>query len=262
MEKDTQPDVVSSVLKVFGIVDALSEQKEIGVTDLAQRLMMSKSTIYRFLQTMKGLGIVAQEGETDKYRLTLKLFELSARALEYVDLIELANKEMEEISKQTGETLHLGTLDGNEIVYLHKIDSTYNLRMYSRVGRRNPSYSTAIGKVLLSAHTDDEVETLLKEVEFIPHTANTLKNIEELKQELALVREQHYAEDKEEQEVGLHCVAAPIYDRFGHCIAAISISLPLVRFEKENLAHLVEMLHQAGRNVSKQLGYQHYPVAE
>ncbi|MFU2047436.1 DNA-binding transcriptional regulator KdgR [Avibacterium gallinarum] len=262
MEKDTQPDVVSSVLKVFGIVDALSEQKEIGVTELAQRVMMSKSTIYRFLQTMKTLGIVAQEGETDKYRLTLKLFEISARALEYVDLIDLANKEMEAISKQTGETLHLGALDGSEIIYLHKIDSTYSLRMYSRVGRRNPSYSTAIGKVLLSALSDEEVENLLKEVEFVQHTENTLKNIDELKQELALIRQQHYAEDKEEQEVGLHCVAAPIYDRLGHIVAAISVSLPLVRFEKENLAHLVEMLHQAGRNVSKQLGYQHYPVAE
>ncbi|MCW9716205.1 DNA-binding transcriptional regulator KdgR [Avibacterium sp. 21-594] len=262
MEKDTQPDVVSSVLKVFGIVDALSEQKEIGVTDLAQRLMMSKSTIYRFLQTMKGLGIVSQEGETDKYRLTLKLFELSARALEYVDLIDLANKEMEVISKQTGETLHLGALDGNEIVYLHKIDSTYNLRMYSRVGRRNPSYSTAIGKVLLSALPETEVETLLKNVEFVPHTTHTLKNIDELKQELVGVRQKYYAEDNEEQELGLRCVAAPIYDRFGHTIAAISISIPVVRFEQENFTQLVELLHQAGRNVSKQLGYQHYPVAE
>lgn len=260
MEKDTQPDVVSSVLKVFGIVDALSEQKEIGITELAQRLMMSKSTIYRFLQTMKSLGIVAQEGESDKYRLTLKLFEISAKALEYVDLIELANKEMEVIAKETGETLHLGALDGSEIIYLHKIDSTYRLRMHSRIGRRNPCYSTAIGKVLLSALSDTEVETLLKEVEFVQHTVNTLKNIEELKQELAIVREQHYAEDREEQEVGLHCVAAPIYDRLGHTIAAISVSLPLVRFEQENLSRLVELLHQAGRNVSNQLGYHDYPV--
>lgn len=260
MEKDTQPDVVSSVLKVFGIVEALSEQKEIGVTELAQRLMMSKSTIYRFLQTMKGLGIVDQEGETDKYRLTLKLFELSARALEYVDLIDLANREMEAISKETGETLHLGTLDGNEIVYLHKIDSTYNLRMYSRVGRRNPSYSTAIGKVLLSTLSDEKVEELLKNVEFIPHTSNTLKNVNELVQELSAVRQQYYAEDKEEQEVGLRCIAAPIYDRFGCTIAAISISIPSVRFEQERFPHLVALLHRAAKNVSQKLGYDAYPI--
>ena len=122
-EKDTQPESVSSVLKVFGILDALATQKEIGITDLAQRLMMSKSTTYRFLQTMKTLGFVSQEGESDKYGLTLKLFELGAKSLEYVDLISLADKEMRYISEQTNEALHLGMLDGTEIVYLHKIDS-------------------------------------------------------------------------------------------------------------------------------------------
>lgn len=82
---DKQPDSVSSVLKVFGILQALGEEREIGITELSQRVMMSKSTVYRFLQTMKSLGYVAQEGESEKYSLTLKLFEL-ARALQNVDL--------------------------------------------------------------------------------------------------------------------------------------------------------------------------------
>lgn len=81
---DKQPDSVSSVLKVFGILQALGEEREIGITELSQRVMMSKSTVYRFLQTMKSLGYVAQEGESEKYSLTLKLFEL-ARALQNVD---------------------------------------------------------------------------------------------------------------------------------------------------------------------------------
>lgn len=79
---DKQPDSVSSVLKVFGILQALGEEREIGITELSQRVMMSKSTVYRFLQTMKSLGYVAQEGESEKYSLTLKLFELGARAAE------------------------------------------------------------------------------------------------------------------------------------------------------------------------------------
>ena len=79
---DKQPDSVSSVLKVFGILQALGEEREIGITELSQRVMMSKSTVYRFLQTMKSLGYVAQEGESEKYSLTLKLFERRARAAE------------------------------------------------------------------------------------------------------------------------------------------------------------------------------------
>lgn len=142
-DSDKQPDSVSSVLKVFGILQALGEEREIGITELSQRVMMSKSTVYRFLQTMKSLGYVAQEGESEKYSLTLKLFELGARALQNVDLIRSADIQMRELSRLTKETIHLGALDEDSIVYIHKIDSMYNLRMYSRIGRRNPLYSTA-----------------------------------------------------------------------------------------------------------------------
>ena len=154
---DNSPESVSSVLKVFGILQALGEQKEIGVTELSQRIMMSKSTVYRFLQTMKTLGYVSQEGETDKYALSLKLFELGAKALEHQDLVQIADEQMYRLGKQTKETLHLGMLDEDSIVYLHKIDSEYNLRMYSRIGRRRPLYSTALGKVMMAWLPEEEV---------------------------------------------------------------------------------------------------------
>ncbi len=115
---DKQPDSVSSVLKVFGILQALGEEREIGITELSQRVMMSKSTVYRFLQTMKSLGYVAQEGESEKYSLTLKLFELGARALQNVDLVRSADIQMRELSRLTKETIHLGALDEDSIVYI------------------------------------------------------------------------------------------------------------------------------------------------
>ncbi|CAM2969513.1 DNA-binding transcriptional regulator KdgR [Vibrio rarus] len=260
MEKSTQPEAVSSVLKVFNILQALSEQKEIGVSELSQRLMMSKATTYRFLQTMKMLGYISQEGETDKYALTLKLFELGAKALEYVDLIDIADKEMREISNLTNETVHLGALDESAIIYLHKIDSSYNLRMHSRVGRRNPLYSTAIGKVLLSGKTHAEAMETLQPVEFIQHTDKTHRNAQQLMAEVHTVACQHYGEDNEEQEPGLRCIAAPIYDRFGHIIASVSVSFPTIRFDIERKPAYVKMLQDAGRNISEKLGYHDYPV--
>ena len=193
MKTAKQPESVSSVMKVFGILQALGEQKEVGVTELSQRLMMSKSTTYRFLQTMKMLGYVSQEGEADKYALTLKLFEIGAKSLEYVDLISLANKEMVYLSEQTNETIHLGALDVDQIIYTHKIDSSYALRMHSRVGRRNPLYSTAIGKVLLAERGEAFVRDCLKNVEFVRHTNNTLENVDQLLLELQQVQKQGYA---------------------------------------------------------------------
>ncbi len=259
MDKPTQPESVSSVLKVFSILQALGEQKNIGVSELSQRLMMSKATTYRFLQTMKTLGYVAQEEEADRYALTLKLFELGAKSLEYVDLIGLADKEMRFISEQTNEALHLGALDDDSIIYIHKIDSNYSLRMQSRIGRRNPLYSTAIGKVLLAEREQAFIRDTLSRVTFIKHTEKTLENTDQLIAELTLVKEQHYAQDNQEQEPGLRCIAAPIYDRFGTVIAGISISLPTIRFDESRLSYYVGLLHQAGKNVSSQLGFQAYP---
>lgn len=260
MDKATQPEAVSSVLKVFSILQALGEQKEIGVSQLSQHLMMSKATTYRFLQTMKSLGYVSQQGEADKYSLTLKLFELGAKSLEYVDLVSLAEKEMRSLSEQTNETIHLGMLDQGAIIYVHKIDSSYSLRMHSRIGRRNPLHTTAIGKVLLAEHDEAFIRKEFEDVKFIKSTDKTIENVEQLLVELSIVKAQHYGEDNEEQEPGLRCIAAPVYDRFGNVIAGISISFPTIRFDEQKMHYYVTLLQNAGKNISEQLGFTNYPV--
>ncbi|MFA0195142.1 DNA-binding transcriptional regulator KdgR [Vibrio artabrorum] len=260
MEKSTQPEAVSSVLKVFNILESLGKQKEIGVSDLSQRLMMSKATTYRFLQTMKMLGYVSQQGEADRYSLTLKMFELGSKSLEWVDMITIAEKEMRVISEETNETIHLGALDHGSIIYIHKIDSSFALRMHSRVGRRNPLHTTAIGKVLLAERDEEYVRAQLADTEFVKSTKNTIESVDQLMDELKIVKQQHFGEDNEEQEPGLRCIATPVYDRFGTVIAGVSISFPTMRFDEQKKASYVELLHNAGRNISKQLGFNDYPV--
>ena len=257
-ENDKQPDAVSSVMKVFGILQALGEERDHGITELAQRVMMSKSTVYRFLQTMKALGYVTQEGESEKYSLTPKLFELGATALQNVDLIRSADVQMRELSRLTKETIHLGALEEDSIVYIHKIDSLYNLRMYSRIGRRNPLHTTAIGKVLLAWRDRAEVNDILKEVEFKRSTANTIVTREALLEVLDQVKVQGFGEDNEEQEEGLRCIAVPVFDRFGVVIAGLSISFPTIRFSEEAKSDYVAMLHRAARTLSAEMGYHDY----
>ncbi|MCM2680726.1 DNA-binding transcriptional regulator KdgR [Echinimonas agarilytica] len=259
MEKSTQPEAVSSVLKVFNILVALGEQKDIGVTELSQRLMTSKATTYRFLQTMKGLGFVAQEGEDDKYSLTLKLFELGATALDYVDLTTLADEPMRLISEQTHEAVHLGVLDADSIVYVHKYGSSYNLCMQTRIGSRKPVYCTAIGKILMAARSDEEIAEVCRDTRFVKRTERTINSVEEFVADMDTVRQQHYGEDNEEQEPGLRCIAAPIYDRFGNTIAGISISFPMVRFEDGLFQNYIDLLQQAGKTISAKLGFHEYP---
>lgn len=164
----------SSVGRVFAILGAIGERGQIGISELSQRLGMSKTTVHRVIQTLKALGYVTQEVETERYRLTIRLFELGAKALESVDLVREADIEMRRIGAVTREAVHLGAFDEDAIIYIHKIDADYGLRMQSRIGRRNPLHSTAIGKVLLAWMDPADAREVLSHVEFRKSTQKTL----------------------------------------------------------------------------------------
>jgi|TARA_R110001583_G_scaffold61594_1_gene181842 IclR family KDG regulon transcriptional repressor len=254
-ENSLQIEPVSSVMKMFAIITALAEHKSLGITELSQIVMSSKSTVYRFLQTMKMLGFVSQEGDDDRYWLTLKLFEISSKALEYVDLVSLTEPYMASIGEKTKEALHLGIRDGDSIIYIYKVDAQYNLRMQSRIGGRNPLYSTAIGKVLLAEHSESDIRQIFEKVDFIPSTSKTHVSVDSLLEELNEVKNQGYGVDNEEQEEGLRCIAAPIHDRLGNVIAGLSVSFPTLRHSTEKFDQYVSLLQDAAISISQKLGY-------
>ncbi len=165
---------------------------------------------------------------------------------------------MRELSRLTKETIHLGALDEDSIVYIHKIDSMYNLRMYSRIGRRNPLYSTAIGKVLLAWRDLDEVKQILEGVEYKRSTERTITSTEALLPVLDQVREQGYGEDNEEQEEGLRCIAVPVFDCFGVVIAGLSISFRRCVSLKSVYRICRNVAYRSAQNFC-QMGYHDYP---
>ena len=246
---------LSSVARVFAILGAIGDSGQIGISELSQRLSLSKTTVHRVLQTLKALGYVTQEVETERYRLTIRLFELGAKALESVDLVREADIEMRRIGSVTREAVHLGTFDEDAIIYIHKIDADYGLRMQSRIGRRNPLHSTAIGKVLLAWMEPAEAREVLSHIELRKSTAKTLSSAEAVMSILPQVRAQGYGEDIEEQEEGLRCLAVPVFDRFGRVIAGLSVSFPTMRCGADTKLHYVALLKEAGAAVSARLGY-------
>lgn len=257
METNTSQnsELVSGVGRTMAVLEALAESpEESGVSQIAQKLDMSKSTVYRFLQSLKARGYVVQDAE-DRYRLSVRLFELGAQALPHLDIVREAEPGMRRINELTGETVHLGILDEGSIVYVHKIDSKYNLRMYSRIGRRAPLYCTGIGKVLMAWLEQPELIAHLQEETFERRTANTLVSIEAYLQELEVVRAQGYAEDHEEFEDNMRCLAAPIRDRFGHVIGGMSVSFPCFRFREELKQDYVKRLVETAQQISGQLGW-------
>lgn len=257
-----QPESVAAVLKVFAILQSLADRSETGVSELSMRLAMSKATVYRFLQTMRSLGYVRQEADSERYGLTMKVFELGTKALQYPDLIELAKPHMQELSDKTGETIHLGMLIDSEIIYVHKVDSRHVLGMYSKVGRRAPIHCTAIGKVLLAWESPQQREHVLQGATFEKFREKTITNKADFIVELDRTKAQGFGQDREEFDDHIRCVGMPIFDRHNQAVAGLSISFPTFRYDPAREPEIVAMLREASRVISKQLGCTSFPLAD
>lgn len=256
-----QPESVAAVLKVFAILNALGEGSDIGITELSQRLAMPKATVYRFLQSMKGLGYVRQEADSERYGLAMRMFELGARALPAPELVDLAKHHMQMLADATGETVHLGTLIDSEIIYVHKVDSRHMLGMYSRIGRRAPLHCTAIGKVLMAWEHPARRERILDGAEFKRFRDKTITTRPAFLAELEQVRQQGFGEDREEFDDHIRCLGVPIFDRLGQPIAGMSVSFPTFRFDAGKAPEVVKMLQAASRDISARLGCTRFPIS-
>ena len=255
-----QPESVAAVLKVFAILQALSERNETGISELSVRLAMPKATVYRFLQTMKTAGYVRQEPDSERYGLTMRVFELGARALRYPDLVELAKPHMQRLSDATGETVHLGQLIDSEIIYVHKVDSRHMLGMYSRVGRRAPLHCTAIGKVLMAWEVPERRGQVLKGCTFERFRDKTITTRKAFDAELERTLQQGFGIDREEFDDHIRCIAIPIFDRLNQVTAGLSVSFPTFRYDSAREPELAQMLRDASRDISQQLGCTAFPL--
>jgi IclR family transcriptional regulator, KDG regulon repressor len=255
-----QPESVAAVLKVFAILQALAEREEVGISDLSVRLAMPKATVYRFLQTMKTLGYVRQEADSERYGLAMRMFELGAKALQYPDLVEIAKVPMQRIADATGETVHLGTLIDSEIIYVHKVDSRHTLGMYSRIGRRAPLHCTAIGKVLMAWEHPSRRERILDGCDFKPFREKTITSREDYEAELQRTLAQGFGQDREEFDDHIRCAAIPVFDRLNQVVAGISVSFPSFRYDLAREPELVAMLRDASREMSRALGCTRFPL--
>jgi DNA-binding IclR family transcriptional regulator len=185
--------------------------------------------------------------------------ELGNLLLSQLDLRKEAEPLLRDLAERTKETVHMVFLDRDEIVYIDKVETDHNpsgLRMASRVGLRNPAHSCAVGKVLLSHFPEEEVDRVIKEKGLIKRTENTITDSKQLKEHLKLVRAQGYAVDDEENERGIRCVAAPIYNETGKAVAAISISVPAFRITKKMIQEIMkkEVMETASK-ISQRLGF-------
>jgi DNA-binding IclR family transcriptional regulator len=223
-----------------------------GLGEVAEHLGVHKSTASRLIQSLERQGLVRHDG-THRYRLGPRLFGLAFRALEKLDVRTSAAPHLRRLGELTGQTIHLGSLDGGEVLYVDKYESSQVVRMYSRIGAQAPLFCTGVAKAILAFRPEAERRNVAESIRFTAHTRRTITTPAALLAEYERIRARGYAIDDREHEEFIHCIAAPIRTPDGEVRHGISISTTTMSLSRKQLLELVPALLEAAHSIQGDL---------
>ena len=248
--------MVKSAERTLDLLELLSGQRQgMSLADISQVLAIPKSSALQILRTLEAREYVARDRLTNRFRLDVRVFALGRAYGESMDLVREGQRVLGELSRALDETCHLAVLAGLDGVYVAKEESSQPMRMVSAVGRRLPAHATGVGKMLLAMLDARTLDARLKGVRLGRLTPHTITTAARLREELRATRQRWFAFDGEESTDGLHCIAAPVLDQGGECVAAISASVPAVRLGPERMPEVLARVCEAARRLSRALGY-------
>lgn len=245
--------MTNSVYRAILILELLVNNDDLTASEISRRMNCPKSSIFNILKALEVTGIVERDPNSALYRLGLKLFELGHKARGRLTLTRIANPYLQDLNRQTSETIFLTILDNDEVLYVDCVESLEMLRTAPMVGLRAPLYCTGVGKAIFAFLSEAEQERIINTVSRQKFTKNTITLKKELRKELAKIRKQGYAVDNEEHGYGVRCVAAPIFNKIGEVFASISISGPAARIDIEDFPRLSQLVMTATAEISDKL---------
>jgi DNA-binding IclR family transcriptional regulator len=240
---------IQSLARGLTILNLLSSEDTIGVTEVSDFLGVDKSSASRLLQTLARYSYVEQDAETRRYRLGSQIVALSRSVLTRMPLRDQAKPHMRQLVERTGECAHLAILANGQALYIDQEESPNTLRVNNDVGTLAPLHCTALGKVLL-AFSNTTIADALK-----PFTDHTITDPVALRTHLDETRRRGYAVDDEEHNVQVRCLAAPVFDFRGKIVGAIGISGPAARLPRESLPERAAIVVEIARALSNRLSF-------
>jgi DNA-binding IclR family transcriptional regulator len=255
------PDVeggLKSVATALDLLDCFILDEELGVSEVARRLGVAKSTAHRLLTTLASRGLIEQSTSTGRYRLGLHLFELGHLALSRVDLRRESRTMLEELREVSGWTVHLAIRQGADTLFLERLPTLRGMQAMGEYRRRWPLHATSSGKAICAF--DPEAAMARSKAGFPVFTSNTISTEAAFRAELALIKQRGYATAKEELMYKLASVAAPVLDPQGVARAAVSITGSALELG-ENPDRQVRLVVAAGQRLSKMIKRKVPPVS-
>ncbi len=241
--------------RAMALLDCFTqEQPEMGVREAARRLNWSSSTTGRMMTALKELGILSQNPETRAYALGGKVLAWAGVYTATLDVRNRALPILEELYRQTSETVSLYVLEGNERVCVERFESPHNVRIVARIGRRLPLHAGSAGKVFLAYLPEQRREEILRSAPLISFTPKTIIDLDLLRKEIRKIRQQGYAVSNGEWILEAAGVASPVFDQNGEIAAAVTIYGPAQRFDEEHVQCYIDMLLRVTQKISLEMG--------
>lgn len=238
--------------RLFLVLETLSKIGPVSLADLSRELNLNKSTTHRLLSSLIYMGYAKQDSETQKYDLSLKILTLSNRLLERLDILETVRPYLKSLSQETGETVHFVQLDGAEAVYIYKEESRQNsVRMVSKVGSRIPLYCSGVGKAMAAGMKESQIHKLWDACAHEKLTPHTITDYDTFLKEVESVRQNGYALDNEENELGVRCIAVGLTDYNGRSRYAFSISAPVTRMTDDRIKEIAPLVLQVKKEIEQ-----------
>ncbi len=244
--------IINSVKNAIDLLMLFSVSRpELSLTEISSYIDLHKSSIHRTLSTLVLSGFLEKDKATSKYRLGLVFLELASQVLSRYDFRDQARPYLEGLADKTGEIFHLSVLNGADIIYLDKVGQGQPLTVATKIGGRSPAYCSAMGKVMLADVSLPELKRLLGDGPFPRATVNTITEMPRLIEELEKVKKQGFAVDDEEAFPGIRCIAAPLRNKNGKVVAAISATVPAQRMNGDRIEEICRMVTETARLISE-----------
>ena len=248
---------VPAVSRALDILELFLDAPVLSAAEIVSRLGLPRTTVHELLSTLADRSyLVINPGQPLRYQLGVRLFQLGSVFADHLDLAREAQRAATEVAAACDETVHVAVLEGADVIYIARVDSTHPVRMVSAVGRHLPAHCTGVGKMLLSALGPQALEALYpRHATLATMTPNSISSRGRLKSELAEIHQRGLSFDEAESSEDVHCVAAGVRDHTGEMVAAMSISVPTTRWDEEQRESLGALARQGAARLSERLGY-------
>ncbi|MCX4680980.1 IclR family transcriptional regulator [Streptomyces sp. NBC_01433] len=249
--------LVPAVTRAFDILELFLEgDGTLSAPDVTRRLQLPRTTVHELLTTLAARSyLVAVPEQPGRYRLGVRTYQLGSRYAEQLDLAAEGQRVARDVAETCDETVHVAVLEDADVIYIAKVDSTHAVRMVSAAGRRLPAHCTSVGKMLLASLPEAELQSRIEGREFARMTPGSITDPDELRAALAGVRERGIAVEHRESNPDVSCVAAPVRDSTGRVVAALSISVPMIRWSEDREAELAALAAKGAEDLSARLGH-------